>query len=227
MSRIMLAIVCCALVSGACKQSPKHREPQVFSEERAMQPVPAPEPDNSIEAQRLIHIRKLFRSSPIMKFPFHRKTQGSQELEHFSVVKDRDTLLFDPNHMAASIIGTLPDTSRYFGVFYLSEADDLLLTFLAVDKSGRIIEREILVESCWQGGESDCISLTDITADLTIRFDYSEFLFPEDGEDSYGSVPDKASGYVTTSKITPSGKIKLVKRTEKDPAELLEHPMVH
>jgi hypothetical protein len=216
MQRLMVAC-CCLVIFASCTYT---ATPEPFSEERAINPGP------SVEHRRSRYLAEVFHLYPQVKLPFHRATEGPDYATHPEAGKETDTLLFG-EHLPVYIVGTLPDTSSYFGILYLVPADEACLAFAAFDKSGRVVGRTILVNyTCGKGGECDSESFIDISKDLTITFDYSEYLYDYESEDNW-HVPNAASGYVRTSKITSSGKIKALKRTEKAPALLLQHPILH
>jgi hypothetical protein len=230
MNYLLVAFGCCALVLISCNPK-KSKEPEMEDVWEArggyvMPPPSSENEDNSIEAQRLRHIRKVFGKYPKMKLPYHRVTEEQDKIKHPESNLEEDTLVFGADYSTVSIVGTAPDTSNYFGFFYLIHADEPSLSFAAIDKSGHIIERKFLITGNYKGGESDNRSFIDISKDLTIIFDYSEFDYDYESEDNW-HIPIAARGHVLTSKITASGKVKEIKRVEKDPAVLLKDPIVH
>jgi len=188
---------------------------------------PAKKARVSVNESRLRHIRHLFSSYPHIVLPFVYKTQGSLLVTDISSDNDKDILIFGEDS-PVFIIGTMSDTSNYFCFFYLLPADDAIPSVVIFDKSGQQIVQKQLAESCWQGCESDCISIVTIQPDLNIVFDYREFLFDFDDEKDYcEEMPYKARGYIEKSRISTNGKWELIEKIALKESELMKNPIVH
>jgi len=178
--------------------------------------------DHSTESQRLHYLREVFKKYPEIKLPFRYRTQTSETVTGIYTT-DKDTLIFGEDN-PVSIIGTIKDTSSYFGIFYLLPADDALPTLVTYDKKGKLIQRTVLAESCYGGCESDCYSIVTVDEKLLIGFDYAEFLYDCEGE---SHVPYQSSGYRALSGITREGRVRLIGTVAKDSAELRRTMILH
>ncbi|MBD3635994.1 MAG: hypothetical protein HUJ25_01530 [Crocinitomicaceae bacterium] len=181
-----------------------------------------------VDFERLKHIRYLYSKYPEIELPFHYKTQGSTAVTEFMAeYGTKDTLIFG-DAVPCSIIGIRPDTSQFFGFFYLVAADDAAPSVVTYDKNGNLIENKILTRSCWQGCESDCRSIIDIDTDYNIvfRYEYFEFDFNPDDNDCQ-EMPFEANGYIEYSHLSSDGKIILDKVDSLLFEELMKDPILH
>ena len=175
--------------------------------------------------KRLKHIRQLYSTYPAINLPFTYQTQESLAVTDIYTEDEIDTLIFGDD-FPVSIIGIVPDSSRYFCFFYLIPADDALPTVVTFNKNGGLISRKRLADSCWQGCESDCRSIVTINPDLSIIFSYEEYLFVCE-EDTFSNIPFEANGYIEYSKILETGECIVLKKIPKSTEELFKNPIIH
>lgn len=189
--------------------------------------VPTEPGDDTINTDRIKHIRFLYNKYPIINLPFHYKTQTSLAVTNFDAKYGVDTLVFG-DHAPCGIIGVMPDTSAFFGFFYLIAADDATPAIITFDKKGHLIEKKALTRSCWQGCESDCRSLIDIDLDYKITFRYEEYEFDFKEDYSYcAERPNEAKGYIEYSHISPDGKVIKDKIDSLSFEVLMKNPILH
>lgn len=180
-----------------------------------------------VNTSRLSHIRFLYNKYPTIDLPFHYKTQISKAVTEFEAEYGIDTLVFGDD-APCGIIGVTPDTSTFFGFFYLIAADDAAPAIITYDKKGQLIEKKALTRSCWQGCESDCRSLIDIDENYEIIFRYEEYEFDFKKDYSYcAEQPNNAVGYIEYSHISPAGKVIKDKVDSLTFEELMKNPILH
>ena len=184
--------------------------------------------NEQIDFERLEHIRHLYKKYPGIELPFHYVTQESKSVTELSAeYGTKDTLIFG-DAVPCSIIGLIPDTSHYFGFFYLVAADDAAPSVVTYNKKGNLIENKILTRSCWQGCESDCRSIIDIDNNYNIIFRYEYFEFDFSPEDSdCPELPNKANGYIEYLHLSHEGKIILDKVDSLSVEQLMANPILH
>lgn len=175
---------------------------------------------------RLTHIRYLYGIYPEIHLPFLHHIQGSEAITTFDAKHGLDTLIFAQD-VPCAIIGVIPDTSNYYGFFYLIAADAPIPTLITYDKKGNLINKSMLAVSCWQGCESDCRSVIKIDKQLKIEFRYEEFEFDFDHDKNWcGASPITASGFVKQSYVDPSGTVIETKSVPLSSEELMKNPIV-
>ena len=176
---------------------------------------------------RLAHIRSLFNKYPAIELPFTYTSQSGISVTEFDAQNEIDTLVFGKD-APCGIIGIIPDSTNYFGFFYLAAYDDPTPSLVTYDKSGNLINQNNLSESCWQGCESDCNSFLEIDEKLNIqlRYEYYEFEF-EDDDSFCAEYPNFASGYIRYSHIDSLGNL-IYDKQETIPFEaLMKNPIIH
>ncbi len=181
-----------------------------------------PQSENEL---RLAHIRYLYQQYPSINLPFNYLTQYSVSVTDIDAYGDLDALVFPD--LPCGIIGVNPDTSNYFGFFYLLPADNAIPALVTYDKSGKLINNELLATSCWQC-ESDCRSLVRIDENLNIEFRYEYFEFDFDFDKNFcGKYPILANGFIKYSSVDSEGKIVHNKTDSLSFKKLMENPIVH
>jgi|GEM_PF-2301855 len=175
--------------------------------------------------KRLKYIRQLYSIYPAINLPFTYQTQESLAITDIDTEDEIDTLIFGDDY-PVSIIGIVPDSTKYFCFFYLIPAEDALPTVVTFNKNGGLISRKRLTDSCWQGCESDCRSIVTINPDLSIIFSYEEYLFVCE-EDTFSNIPFEANGYIEYSKILETGECIVLKKIPKSTEELFQNPIIH
>ncbi len=183
------------------------------------------EEEEKVNQKRLKHIRQLYSIYPAINLPFTYQTQESLAITDIDTEDEIDTLIFGDDY-PVSIIGIVPDSTKYFCFFYLIPAEDALPTVVTFNKNGGLISRKRLTDSCWQGCESDCRSIVTINPDLSIIFSYEEYLFVCE-EDTFSNIPFEANGYIEYSKILETGECIVLKKIPKSTEELFQNPIIH
>lgn len=173
--------------------------------------------------KRLERIRHLYSQNSPLALPYSYHVQGGSP--NGIPLYDIDTVIIN-NYTPTSLLGMLPDTANYFCLFYFIHADDVLPAILTYDKTGILISQKILAKSCWQGCESDCKSIIKINLDLSIEFDYDEYLYQCDDQ-NFSNIPYEALGYVEYSKIANNGELIFLKKIDKSKEELSKNPIIH
>ena len=183
--------------------------------------------DSLENLNRLLYIRLLYATYPTIKLPFIFHCQGSTFESEITTNQETDTLVFYGDSHSL-IIGTHPDTSNFYSFFYLFMADDAIPSVVTFDKTGALIFQKKLAFSCYQGCESACRSIVTINNDLSIVFNYEEYLFECDDDEQNGSeFPDESFGFIEYSKIDINGNLIYLKKEKKTQAELLKNQITH
>lgn len=186
------------------------------------------EPEEFINRERLKHIRKLYRSYPALQLPFFCSDTLYPEIIAYET-NEIDSLVFE-RYVGYVPIGTYPDTSSFFGFFYLTVGDDVIPTFISYDKEGRLIAKEYLATSCWKGCESDCRWSVKIDPAWQITFTYAFFEF-ECGDytepTNHIDYPISAEGFIRKSTIEKKGTIQQISLDSLSQTELMKNPIVH
>lgn len=127
-----------------------------------------------INQARLDHIRLLHKTYPPIQLPFSFNRLTPLPITSFDANYDIDKLVFG-GEAPCSIIGIVPDTSEYFGFFYLKASDSELPSFISYDKHGTLINNVLLFDACWQDCYSDCWTQLEIDTNLTIQLQFEKY----------------------------------------------------
>ena len=169
--------------------------------------------DDQTQTERLKHIRLLNKTYPSIQLPFQFNALSPLPITSFTANYGIDTLVFGAE-APCGIIGVVPDTSLYFGFFYLKASDAELPSFISYDKTGELITNSLLFEDCWQDCPSDCHAQLKIDADLSIEFQFEEYqyecefgIFEPEFDGTFPIKASKCMGYRKFSKIDSRGAV--------------------
>ena len=130
--------------------------------------------DDQTQTERLKHIRLLHKTYPPIQLPFQFNALSPLPITSFTANYGIDTLVFGAE-APCGIIGVVPDTSHYFGFFYLKASDAELPSFISYDKNGTLINNVLLFDACWQDCYSDCWTQLEIDTNLTIQLQFEKY----------------------------------------------------
>lgn len=181
--------------------------------------------------QRLKQIRTYFSNCPNIQLPWSYSLNSNPANACYSTNLMEDTLVFGTKG-PYRLIGTLKDTSSFYGIFYFTIGDDYIPEFRSYDKTGNLIEQVSLLEGCWQGCESDCRSSVSIdeTLKISTRFEFYLYqMYFNDNDELVGcsEYPMETSGYVQKSHIDNAGKLVVDEKETLPLKELLRNPIIH
>lgn len=188
--------------------------------------------DVEIDQTRLDHIRLLHKTYPPIQLPFSFNRLTPLPITPFDANYGIDKLVFG-DEAPCSIIGIIPDTSEYFGFFYLKASDSELPSFISYDKKGKLINNVLLFEACWQGCYSDCQAELEIDVDLTIQLQFVEFNydcqygeFEPEFDGYFPIIASEIKGFRNYFKIEVNGEVILLKSETLNNEELGEQAII-
>ncbi|MCA0447939.1 MAG: hypothetical protein LCH54_17100 [Bacteroidetes bacterium] len=135
------------------------------------------ESNPSIDDLKSDHIRTLYKKLPKIKFSFEYSGSKFDEIENNYSNQNLDSLIFE-NNIQVKIAGVFQDSTKFFGFIYFYPADEMLPILVTYDKTGKMIERNLIAHECGVDCGYTCDWMVTITEDYKIVYKLNETIIP-------------------------------------------------
>lgn len=167
-----------------------------------------PNSNPSIDELKSDHIRSLYKKLPKIKLPFEYTGSKYDGIGVNYSNQDLDSLIFE-NNIQVKIAGVFEDSTNFFGFIYFYPADEMLPILVTYDKSGKLIERNLIAHECGVDCGYTCDWMVTITEDYKIIYKLNETESPcEEGELIDSSKICRET--IETSQLDQNGKLKYI-----------------